>query len=105
MLLYNGLMGVVVSSVELCLRYNVYIGVFLVQCVHWCILGTMCTLVYFGYNVYMGVFWGYGLDPIFPLTGREMSTHKKTWSTHKYFFKKCVCTYFIHGVLNIDKWW
>jgi len=22
-------------------------------------------------------------------TGREMSAHKKTWGTHKFFFKKC----------------
>src|SRR6218665_3053203 len=37
--------------------------------------------------------------------GREMSAHKKTWSAHKFSFKKCFCTYFIHAVLNIDECW
>src|SRR6218665_217259 len=35
----------------------------------------------------------------------EMSAHKKTWSTHKFSFKKCFCTHFIHVVTNIDECW
>src|SRR6218665_3525016 len=35
-------------------------------------------------------------EAMFPLTrahtGKEMSTHKKTWSAHNLSFKKCVCT-------------
>ena len=37
--------------------------------------------------------------------GVEMSAHKKTWSAHKFPFKKCFCTAFIHVILNIDKCW
>src|SRR6218665_836698 len=45
--------------------------------------------------------------PMFPLrcvrvrahTSRETSAHKKTWSTHKCLFKKCVCTSFQIQVL------
>jgi len=36
-------------------------------------------------------------------TGREMSTHKKTCSAHKFSFKECVCTYFMHGMLTAGK--
>jgi len=38
-------------------------------------------------------------------TGREMSTQKKTWSAHKFSFKKMFSTYFIHVILNIDECW
>ena len=48
-----------------------------------------------------------GIWSMFPLscasvrahTGREMSTHKKTWSADKFY------THFIHVVLNIDECW
>jgi len=40
-----------------------------------------------------------------PHTGHEMSAHKKTWSTQKFSFKHCFCTYFIHVILNIEKCW
>ena len=36
-------------------------------------------------------------------TGHEMSSHKKIWSTHKFFVKNVFSTYFIHVVLNIDE--
>src|SRR6218665_2774375 len=51
------------------------------------------------------------LSPMFPLgcanahTGREMSAHRKTWSVHKFSFKKCFCTHFIHVFVNIVKCW
>jgi len=36
-------------------------------------------------------------------TGREISAQKKTWSAHKFSFKKCFCTHFMHIILNIDE--
>jgi len=38
-------------------------------------------------------------------TSHEMNTHKKTLSTHRCFFKKCFCTYFIHVVQNTFESW
>jgi len=38
-------------------------------------------------------------------TGREMSAHKKIWSTRKFSFKKWFYTCFIRVVLNIDECW
>jgi len=36
-------------------------------------------------------------------TSRETSAHKKTWSSHKFSFKNCFCTYFIHVASNTDE--
>ena len=44
---------------------------------------------------------------MFPLscahTGRETSTHSKTWSAHKCSFQKCLCTYFKHDFPSSDE--
>ena len=74
-----------------------------------------CSTLFLIWNFYLLVLiWNfYLLGPMFPLncvcvhahTGRDMSTHKKTWSAHKFSFKKYFCTYFIHVVLNINKCW
>ena len=55
--------------------------------------------------------WQHQSVAMFPLscahvlahTGHEISAHKKTWSTHKFSFKNCVCTCLTHGVIKIDE--